>query len=202
MTCSISRCRKPIYCRLWCRMHYTRWLRHGDPLVNRKPKRPPGMSVDEVVAREIVLAITSGSCELSSLAPGTGGYPAVAIGRRTTPLHRLVLARRLGRPLRGGEQALHRCHRPACINPDHLYPGTHSDNMRHKAAAGRAPGFPGEANPSSRLSAESVNEIRNRHAAGDGTYRGLGVEFGVASTTIARIIRSETWRDGDGQVCD
>ena len=33
----------------------------------------------------------------------------------------MALEYRLGRPLAKGEQANHRCHRKACINPDHLY---------------------------------------------------------------------------------
>lgn len=32
-TCSIDGCLKPAGARGWCRAHYTRWARHGDPLV-------------------------------------------------------------------------------------------------------------------------------------------------------------------------
>lgn len=31
--CSIEECDKPISSRTWCQMHYTRWKRHGDPLI-------------------------------------------------------------------------------------------------------------------------------------------------------------------------
>jgi len=31
--CSIENCNKPHYARSWCQMHYTRWQRHGDPLI-------------------------------------------------------------------------------------------------------------------------------------------------------------------------
>ena len=31
MTCSL--CDKPVEARGWCKMHHTRWLRHGDPNV-------------------------------------------------------------------------------------------------------------------------------------------------------------------------
>ncbi len=31
-TCSISRCRDKVVARSWCKRHYSRWQRHGDPL--------------------------------------------------------------------------------------------------------------------------------------------------------------------------
>src|SRR5581483_4155416 len=30
-TCSVDGCEGAAYCRNWCRMHYARWRRHGDP---------------------------------------------------------------------------------------------------------------------------------------------------------------------------
>ncbi|MGC5012510.1 HNH endonuclease [Streptosporangium sp. DT93] len=42
MTCSIDDCDRPFYGRTWCRLHWDRWRRHGDPLfvASRPPKRP------------------------------------------------------------------------------------------------------------------------------------------------------------------
>lgn len=35
-TCSIDGCAKPHYARGWCRTHYSRWQRNGDPLLLRR----------------------------------------------------------------------------------------------------------------------------------------------------------------------
>lgn len=38
-TCSIEGCGAEHFGRGWCRRHYTRWLRHGDPLTNKREGR-------------------------------------------------------------------------------------------------------------------------------------------------------------------
>jgi hypothetical protein len=43
---------------------------------------------------------------------------------------RLVLERKLGRPIKPGYFACHHCDWPPCVNADHIYEGTKSDNTR------------------------------------------------------------------------
>jgi hypothetical protein len=53
--------------------------------------------------------------------------------------HRYALALKLGRPILPGLMACHHCDNPSCVNPDHLYEGTASDNMQDKWDRDRHP---------------------------------------------------------------
>lgn len=51
-------------------------------------------------------------------------------------------------PIEDGLMVLHKCNTPACINPEHLYLGTHKENGQDMVNAGNAKGWssPGEKN--------------------------------------------------------
>lgn len=56
---------------------------------------------------------------------------------------------------------LHKCNNPSCINPDHLYAGTHDENMRDKVRSGRVRywdqiGKKGAECPSSKLTEDQI----------------------------------------------
>jgi len=96
-----------------------------------------------------------------------------------------------------GLWVLHRCDNPPCTNPDHLFLGTHADNMADAASKGRLNGRPNrpvrEANPASKLTAEQVHEIRQLRAAGV-KQRDVAARFGVSQSLIGQIATGKIWR--------
>jgi hypothetical protein len=67
------------------------------------------------------------------------GYPLFDIGKKTYRAHRLILIVSTGVD-REEMEAAHLCDNPPCVNADHLYWGTRSENMKDRRDAGHQAG--------------------------------------------------------------
>ena len=70
--------------------------------------------------------------------PNTGphGYAQVQVSRRKWLAHRLAWTQNVG-PIPKGMHVLHECDNRKCVNIEHLFLGTHTDNMQDMATKGR-----------------------------------------------------------------
>lgn len=78
----------------------------------------------------------------------------------------------------------HRCDNPACVNPAHLFAGTHADNMADMVFKNRQ---------WRKVSTGDAIDIQSLRAFGATGYR-LAREFGVSETTVADICAGRTHR--------
>lgn len=76
-----------------------------------------------------------GGCWLWRGALDDKGYGRIKIAKGMRLAHRISWLLKKG-PI-GDLNVLHKCDNPACVNPDHLFLGTHSDNMKDCWAKGR-----------------------------------------------------------------
>lgn len=83
---------------------------------------------------------------------------------------------------------LHRCDNPPCVNPGHLFLGTHADNVADCESKGRRNYI-----RRVKLTAEIVRDVRRRAEAG-AMQRSLARELGVSETTISHIVLRRTWQ--------
>lgn len=119
------------------------------------------------------------------------GYGQFSYGGRCVSAHRLSLELH-GQPVAANDNVLHRCDTPCCVNPAHLFTGTHQDNMADMRAKGRHTQACGEQTRSSRLTDAVVLEIRSALKRGV-MQRDLAEKYGVYPSTISRINTRQQW---------
>ncbi len=122
---------------------------------------------------------------------GKAGY-----GVFTPKTPRLVFAHRFSYELHFGSIpegvfVCHTCDTRICVRPDHLFLGTHQDNMSDMVEKGRS--AKGEKVVPHKLTSEQVQAIRLRHAAGE-PIKALAVEYGVSNNSAWSIVTGRAWK--------
>ena len=92
-----------------------------------------------------------------------------------------------------GMEVCHKCDVTRCVRPDHLFVGTHHENMLDLQRKGYRKAAKGSRNGFSKLSEEDVLSIRRRYDNG-ARQVALAAEFNVYQTTISRIVLRKQWQ--------
>ena len=125
--CSIEGCERPSQARTWCKTHWMRWKTTGDPNLVRSRRRDPF----ELVMRRVD---KTDGCWLFTGCLTRHGYGNIGSAAQResggSRLTHVIVYERLVGSVPEGLELDHLCRVPACCNPDHLEPVTHTENVR------------------------------------------------------------------------
>lgn len=127
----------------------------------------------------------------------TQGYGMIVIERRNTPAHRVSYELAHG-PIPDSLHVLHKCDNPPCVRPDHLFLGTHADNMRDARNKNRLVAHRGSKHGCAKLTEKQIGKIRATYSFrgmnGGWTLKELAAKYGVTFHAIWRIVARKTWQ--------
>lgn len=179
--CSIDLCDKLAMKRGLCEPHYKKAWRRGDLEKFKKIS-----SIDRFLEHT---NISKDGCWLWSGPKLLAGYGKFGVRGKTVSAHRFSYSHYIGKI----PEAMHICHTcdtPACVNPDHLFLGTHQDNMRDKVAKLRQPR--GENTVGVKLTENKVHQIKKFISDGVSKSK-IARHFDVSRASIYAIEAGKNW---------
>lgn len=131
-TCSVDGCEKPHHSQGYCKPHYSRWKRVGDPTLILPTAPIRGLTLRERMWRHI--EVVDGHWLWTGGKTG-GGYGRISVGARSVATHRLTYEMYFG-PIDDGLHIDHLCRVRACCYPGHLEAVTPAENNRRSSGSG------------------------------------------------------------------
>jgi hypothetical protein len=151
------------------------------------------------------------SCWLWTAYRGVSGYGAFGFNGKVCRAHRVSYMLFVGE-IPDGMCVCHRCDNRACVNPAHLFLGTHEENMVDAKRKGRittsaaiaASRFHrprGTAHHAAKLTEEDVVSLRKMRREGWSIPR-LAKRFGVSFATVQSAASGKLWSHVPGAVTE
>jgi hypothetical protein len=131
-------------------------------------------------------------CHIWTSAQDKDGYGLFQFSsKKTVRAHRWSYERAIG-PI-DKPHLRHLCDVTSCVNPSHLIPGTAQQNIADMIDRERDSNRRGAGHYNSKMTQESVDELRRRYKAGEKIYR-IYKEFGISYSQAKSICSGRTWK--------
>lgn len=177
--CSINGCDRKHQSRGWCKQHWQRWSRNGDPMAE-----VPFASAIKEFLKTAASFDDPANCRLWPFALQRTGYGVLTVDRKHYNAHHYVCILAHGPRPSERHEAAHNCGNPACVNPHHVRWATPAENAQDKIVHGTMPR--GDAHCHRKISDADVVRIRDLAATVRVTK--LAKQFNVSSATISGIV--------------
>lgn len=170
--CTVPECALQAHSLGWCRSHYGKWLRYGDPTKTRADRQTKVRKFLE----EVLLPYTGDEClewpfALRVRVAGVNQIPS-----------RFVCEKAHGAPPSQEHEAAHSCGNGHlnCVTPSHLRWATRIENTMDKVVHG-----------STKLNPDKVKEIRR--LLGEEGHPAIAARYGVDASLISLIATKKRW---------
>ena len=187
--CSVDDCAGPPFASGMCSTHYGRWQRRGDTT------DPIAPSQEERFLAHVERG-SSSECWVWT-GPTFKGYGSFSIqrapGQQTTiGAHRWAYNHWVS-PIPEGFIVCHRCDNPPCVNPAHLFVGTHRDNAIDRERKGRGAALRGSQRSQAVLTEEIVMQIWALYVPGRYAAKRIAQQLGLKQGTVQGVLSGYTW---------
>lgn len=121
-------------------------------------------------------------------------------GKKPVKAHRFSYEAFSGKKIPDGKLACHKCDNPICVNPDHLFFGSHADNKNDCIRKGRQWYRPmcGENNASHKYSEQQVRYFLKLRESNTMTDEACAKKAGISRTAAGAIVQGRTWTQVTG----
>jgi len=118
------------------------------------------------------------------------GYGRFCLHGKEIKAHRFAYEQFIGE-IPEGFFVCHTCDNPSCVNPEHLFVGTPSENSRDMVKKGRS--LMGSKNPNSKINPDDVKKIIALHCDGMSPLS-IAKIFGLSDVMVRNITKGKNWK--------
>jgi len=178
-------CDKKVHARRLCKSHYTVSLRKG--VFNGKSIYTGHMNIVDRL-ENLSERVTESGCQIWMSPLTNTGYGRISINNKVMLAHRASYEAYIGK-IPKGIDVCHTCDNPSCINPSHLFLGTHKENMEDMVIKKRQ-AYGERKIKQAKLTDEDVLIIRNTKES----HIKLSVKYNVCRQLISMVKQNKRWR--------